>query len=404
MINVRFAPSPTGTLHIGGARTALFNYLFAKKNNGKFILRIDDTDTARNTTDSLDLLISDLSWLGIDWDIGPHKSNPSDFQSSHRNDIYLRYAQNLIDNNLATRLDDGSVLLSLDNDKDVILNDLIKGQVIFPKDSISKSLTIIRQNQTATYNFATVIDDHLMNITHIFRADEHLQNTPKQILIYQLFGWDIPQFGHMGLICDMSGKKLSKRTGASSLSDFKNMGVLPQALFHYLSFLGWGGSSLDNQTASKNDLINHLNLSNVKKGSSRFGLNKLLFLNQIYLKNLSRDSFKDLLKISDDLFLDNFLKVFLPRSKTVLDLTTNLNQILNPPIYDFSVLNNKLPNYSKKQILDGFTDSSDKILNSSLIRFALIGVTDGVGIDLIKSLITQDDFDLRINKLKSYFL
>lgn len=397
MINVRFAPSPTGSLHIGGARTALFNYLFAKKNNGKFILRIDDTDTSRNSKDSLDLLIKDLKWLGIQWDIGPLVSDPKDYQSSHRNDLYLQYANQLVNDNKAIKNDDGSIDALLNPNTDITLKDLIKGNVTFPKDNIQSKLTIIRSNQIATYNFATVIDDHLMNISHIFRADEHLQNTPKQILIYNLFNWAIPQFGHMGLICDQSGKKLSKRDGAASLSDFKDLGIIPQAMFHYLSFLGWGRNKLDNQIVNQDQLAQCLDLNLVKKGSSRFDINKLYQLNQIYLKNQNLDYLN---------FSDLFMKTFLPRSKTINDLINYKKMIDLDPDYKLDLLKSKLTNYSKDLIIQSVDDLinqkvlDDKILSSSLLRFGMIGLVDGVNNDDLISLIGLNKVIDRLKSLK----
>lgn len=402
MMILRFAPSPTGHLHIGGARTALYNWLYCRKNKGKFILRIDDTDDARNKSDSIKSIIDDLTWLGIDWDIGPDKSDPADYQSSHRNDLYIKYANILIASDLAYKDTDDTIRLKVTKTDDLIsFDDVLKGKISVVRNTIN-DFVLIRSNNIATYNFATVIDDHLMGVTHIFRADEHLLNTPKQLLIYDAFNWKYPVFGHMGLITDLSGKKLSKRTGDSSVLDFKNKGILSPALLNYLAFLGWGDNN-QGQLLSKDQLIQKFSIDKVKSSSSCFDLKLLLSLNSKYIRNLSVDDLGSILNTDDLSFLNNFKTAFISRVNTVNDLVYYYNQINcfdpNHMVYKFDTMTD----FSKSDMLSCIDDlilkkdidslnlTYGKKLVSSLIRFALIGQKDGCGNDLLFNLIKNND-------------
>lgn len=394
MIVLRFAPSPTGNLHIGGARTALYNWLYCRKNNGKFILRIDDTDLARNQSDSMQSIIDDLKWLGIDWDIGPDKSSPTDYQSSHRNDIYLKYAQLLIDQDKAYKDIDGSIRIKVLKDNSTFtFNDLLKGDISIQKNTLN-DFVLIRSSNIATYNFATVIDDHLMGVTHIFRADEHLLNTPKQLLVYQSFGWTPPVFGHMGLITDLSGKKLSKRSGDSSVSDFKQKGILNKALVNYLAFLGWGDNN-QGQLLSLDQLIKKFNINKVKSSSSCFDNRLLNSINTKYIKNLTLTDLSILLNCVDFDYLQKFSNAFLIRSSSINDLIYFHTQLTSIDIaYDWDSMTDFAKNDLLKcldHLINRNTDTDvvfGKKLSSSVIRFAMIGQKDGCGNDLLLKMIS----------------
>ena len=281
-VRVRFAPSPTGYLHIGGARTALFNWLFARKQGGKLILRIEDTDVARLKEDSVSQIITSLKWLGIDWDEGPEKGGPcGPYYQSERLEIYQRYAKELIDAGKAyycfctgedlekerekqrlakqpfrygrtcrelsaaeveKRLAAGakpSVRLKIPATGSITVDDLIHGSVTFNMDQFD-DFVIMKSNGIPTYNFAVCIDDHLMGMTHVLRAEEHLPNTPKQMLVYEALGWQPPRFGHMSMILAPDRSKLSKRHGATSVEEFRSQGYTHQAIVNYLTLLGWG--------------------------------------------------------------------------------------------------------------------------------------------------------------------
>ena len=384
MIVLRFAPSPTGNLHIGGARTALYNWIFCRQNKGKFILRIDDTDSSRNKANSIDSIINDLQWLGIDWDIGPKKNDPKDFQSSYRKDIYIQYANVLLNKQLAYTDNNGAIILKVDsNSSDTItFNDQIQGKISIKKNTM-KDIVLIRKNGIATYNFATVIDDYLMKVSHIFRANEHLLNTPKQILIYQAFNWNIPIFGHMGIITDLSGKKLSKRSGDYSVNYFKNMGILSAAMVNFLSFLGWGDNN-QGKLLSINDLIKSFSINKVKKSNSCFDLKLLLSINKKYINLITIDDLSIILKYTNIDYLKYFHKVFLNRSTTINDLIQYHNKISSKKIdYDLSILK-----YNKKDIIDcldfiikndinNISMFTDQKLISNILRFVILGNNNG---------------------------
>lgn len=321
-IKVRFAPSPTGNLHIGGARTALFNWLFAKKNNGDFILRIDDTDLSRSTNDSIDSIIDDLKWLGITWDNDIVKA-------SDRTSLYLDYAKDLLNKGLAyyDTSDKGTCIkIKLKKDQDIILFDDIKGKVVFPKDIID-DFVLVKSDGTPSYNFATVIDDHLMDITHVYRADEHLNNTPKQILIYNYFNWSVPKFGHMSLILGKDGKKMSKRDGSTTIKDFRNQGFLSSAVVNYISQLGWGHPQRKD-VYSLDDLISLFTFKRVKSDSATFDYDKFLWINSQHLKMKTNNDLKDLLKINlDDNKTDDFINFFKKDWTTSLSFIKDLDLI-----------------------------------------------------------------------------
>ena len=281
-IRVRFAPSPTGYLHIGGARTALFNWLFAKKMGGKMVLRIEDTDTERLKEDSVSQILTSLKWLGLNWDEGPEAGGEyGPYYQSERQEIYTKFAQQLVAEGKAyycfctseeleaerekqraakepfryartcreldpaianARREAGepcSIRIKIPTEGSVVVHDLIHGDVTFDLKQLD-DFVIVKSNGMPTYNFAVVVDDHLMKMSHVLRAEEHLSNTPKQLLIYEALGWEPPAFGHMPMILAPDRSKLSKRHGATSVEEFRDQGYLPEAIVNYLTLLGWG--------------------------------------------------------------------------------------------------------------------------------------------------------------------
>lgn len=307
-VRTRFAPSPTGYLHIGGARTALFSLLFARHHKGAFVLRIEDTDVARSTEESIQAILDGMEWLGLNWDEGPL------FQSQ-RFDTYKKHAHELLEKGLVYRCyctpeelearrelalkegrppkyDGRCAGIKTPLDKPFALrfrvppgltnfNDVIKGPISFDNASI-EDLIILRSDGTPTYNFCVVVDDATMDITHVIRGDDHINNTPKQILLYKALGHELPIFAHLPMILGSDKTRLSKRHGATSVMAYKDMGYLPHALVNYLARLGW--SFGDQEIFSMEELIEKFSLENVGKSSGVFNPEKLLWLNQHYIK------------------------------------------------------------------------------------------------------------------------
>lgn len=328
-IRVRFAPSPTGYLHIGGARTAIFNYLFAKQNNGKFILRIEDTDIDRSLADSENKILEDMKWLGINWDEGPDKGGHfGPYRQTERLDLYKEYAEKLLKQGKAyycwctpAELDekrkkafelkqnsiyDGRCLSVSEEEaakfksdgripairfktpkKNMVVKDIIKGDVEFKEDTIGDFI-ILKSDNTASYNFAVVIDDSLMNITHIIRGDEHLINTPRQIMLYEELNLPVPKFAHIPMILAPDHTKLSKRHGTTSVGEFREKGYLNSALVNYLALLGW--SPPDNREFfTLEELVKEFSLNRVAKNPAIYDIAKLNWMNFNYLKKFTLD-------------------------------------------------------------------------------------------------------------------
>jgi glutamyl-tRNA synthetase len=362
-IRVRFAPSPTGHLHIGGARTALFNYLFARHNNGAFILRIEDTDRNRSTEEYIEAIIEGMKWLNLDWDEGPYRQ-------TNRFDLYKSYVDRLLSEGKAYRCYcmpeeleqrrqdalakglpqkyDGRCRNLTEDRRDIPsairfktpqegktdVNDLIKGVVEFDNSQL-EDLVIMRSDGTPTYNFVVVVDDIDMKITHVIRGDDHLNNTPKQIHIYKAFGWDPPAFGHLPMILGADKTRLSKRHGATSVMAYKDMGYLPDALVNYLVRLGW--SYGDQEIFTRKELIKLFSLENIGKSSAVFNPEKLLWLNTQYIikedsRNLAEMALPFLVKEDiivegqrlDMEWLSKAVNTLKERAKTLVELANSL--------------------------------------------------------------------------------
>jgi glutamyl-tRNA synthetase len=319
-VRVRFAPSPTGALHIGGVRTAIFNWLFARHYGGKFILRIEDTDRTRSTEDSIAEILDAMTWLGLDWDEGP-------FRQSDRLPIYQNYAQKLLEDGKAYRcycspeeldrrrkeaekqgkvyryegtcrnLESHSagkpyaIRLATPEIGNIEVHDLIRGMIVFDSKEIDDFI-IQKTDGFPTYNFAVVIDDVTMNITHVIRGDDHIANTPKQLLIYSALRYDVPEFAHVSTILGPDKTKLSKRHGATAVVAYREMGYLPEALVNYLTRLGW--SYGDQEIFTREELVEKFTLENVGKSPAVFNPEKLLWLNGWYIRNKPAEEIAEL--------------------------------------------------------------------------------------------------------------
>lgn len=274
MLRVRFAPSPTGFLHIGGARTALFNWIYARKEKGEFILRIEDTDQGRSKPEYLDEILESLRWLNLDWD--------HIYYQSERFAIYREQAQRLVEKGLAYEKE-GAVFFKYDFDQ-IQINDLIRGKVVFSELPKPEEV-IIKKDKSPTYNFSCCVDDALMGINCVIRGEDHLSNTPKQILIYKALGFKVPDFAHMPLILSPEGGRLSKRYGATAISEYRKAGYLPEALVNYFLLLGWSPGD-DKEILSLNQAQELFKLKGINKTGAAFSLTKLNWVNSQYIKKM----------------------------------------------------------------------------------------------------------------------
>ena len=349
-VRVRFAPSPTGYLHVGGARTALFNYLFAKKHNGSFILRVEDTDQDRNQEQSLIPLLKSLKWLGLNWDEGlsldknnniTSKGLYAPYSQQDRLSIYKEKAMELIKTEKAyycfmnpeeenkqkqqaiklgksfrvsspyrnrdiktaeEKIKQGQKFSirfkTPEQKKDYKLTDLVRGELSFPSDSLGDFI-LIRTDGFPVYNFSCAVDDSLMQISHVFRGEEHLSNTIKQQLIQKALGFSVPKIGHLSIILDKNKKKLSKRSGSESVEHYQKEGYLPSALMNFLSLLGWNPKT-EKEFFHKKELIESFNIEGLNSSSAVFDEDKLLWLNQEHIKKLSTEKLIEI--------LDSFIK------------------------------------------------------------------------------------------------
>ena len=342
-IRVRYAPSPTGHLHIGNARTALFNYLFARHNKGTMVLRIEDTDQKRNVKGGSKSQMENLHWLGIDWDEGPDKGGDyGPYRQSERKEIYQKYIDQLIDEGKAyysykteeeleaqreeqraagvaphyTYEYEGMTADEIKQAQDEAKakglkpvvrihipemetyswDDIVKGHLEFESDTIGGDFVIQKRDGMPTYNFAVVIDDHLMKITHVLRGDDHVSNTPKQLAVYEALGWEPPKFGHMTLIINSeTGKKLSKRDESvlQFIEQYRDLGYLPEAMFNFITLLGWSPKG-ENEIFNKREFIKQFDPARLSKSPAAFDQKKLEWINNQYIKKADRDTLLDL--------------------------------------------------------------------------------------------------------------
>ncbi len=319
-VRVRYAPSPTGLLHIGNARSALFNYLFARHFGGDFIVRIEDTDVARNVAGGEASQLNYLSWLGLEWNESPDKGGAyGPYRQLERLPIYQKYAEELLEKGFAYKdfrenSDRYAIRFKVPQDVDYVFKDIVRGELKFNSKDIEDWI-IMKDNGIPTYNFAVVVDDHLMEITHVLRGEEHITNTPKQMMVYQAFNWDIPLFGHMTIIVNEQKKKLSKRDKnvIQFISEYEQMGYLPEAMFNFITLLGW--SPTDNQEIlTKEEIIQKFDPSRLSKAPAMFDKEKLAYVNSRYIKQLSVEALAEqakpfLLKAHISIPSDDWLKL-----------------------------------------------------------------------------------------------
>ena len=423
MVRVRFAPSPTGHLHIGGARTALFNYLFARNNNGKFILRIEDTDRTRSTDEYIEAIIEGMKWLRLEWDEGP-------FRQTDRFDIYKSYVEKLLKEEKAyycycspEELDErrkeamaqgkpqkydrrcrklegqgarglasgphsggfaeenesprrqGAVRFKMPQEGQTVVDDMMRGKVVFENDQLD-DLIIMRSDGTPTYNFTVVVDDVDMKITHVIRGDDHLNNTPKQLHIYKALGYEIPLFAHLPMILGADKARLSKRHGATSVMAYKEMGYLPDALVNYLVRLGW--SYGDQEVFTREELIKHFSFENVGKSSAVFNPEKLIWLNSQYIIKSNPEELAEMVipflenagtiqkgQGIDKLWLSKAIKTLQERAKTLVELANSLRYYIAEDIEYNEKAKVKFLNEKSRDLLSELKDSLTSLADFS---------------------------------------
>ncbi len=440
-VRVRFAPSPTGYLHVGGARSALFNYLFAKKNNGKFILRIEDTDVARSTDESLKMMVQDLVWLGLEWDEGVHPITLKDmgpcapYRQSQRLHYYKKYADELLNSGKAyycfmTDLELETVREKNKADgthahiespyadwtlaqaqaeivtgktavvrfktkhlrKDYILNDLIRGEVKFPSDMVG-DFVILRSDGMPVYNFCCVIDDALMKISHVLRAEEHLPNTLRQLMIYEGLGFPIPQFGHISLVLDDDRQKLSKRKGAVACDNFRRDGYLPEAMNNFMALMGWSHPE-GCELFSMDDMKNLFSLERLNASGAVFDRVKLKWMNSQYLRAM------------DSQLLWKSILPFLTEAK--IQLPNDLTSDLKWQMQSVEVFKPKMEIFSDSVSLYEVFDDSKFVIHPESDEFLKIETTKMVlqtWKDLVSEIqtefMTTEDFMRIENEIKT---
>jgi glutamyl-tRNA synthetase len=364
-IRVRYAPSPTGMLHVGGVRTALFNWLFARKNGGVFVLRIEDTDLERSTEESVEQLERSLRWIGLEWDEGPGVEGPhSPYRQTERMELYRKAARKLLDSGAAyhdfatpeelaqfrekarsegrqpiytggeyrdmdpeearRKIEAGeqyTVRFKTPREGQTVVEDMIRGPVTFENANL-EDFVLMKSTNTPTYNFAAAVDDAEMEISHVIRGDDHLSNTPRQILIHDALGNELPAFAHVPQVLGPDKKKLSKRHGAASVEDFAEQGILPEALFNYLALLG-AGYAADEEIFTPEELAERFRIDRVSGNPAVFDENKLLAINQVYIRRQSPEELAMLaapMLVESGAAAEEELRRDMPRLTKVMDL------------------------------------------------------------------------------------
>jgi glutamyl-tRNA synthetase len=453
MVVTRFAPSPTGYLHIGGLRTALFSYLWAQKNGGKFVLRIEDTDKARNSEEAADAILEAFEWLGLQHD------GKITYQSQ-RDDIYAKYIKQLLDEGKAykcymskeeltelretqmvnkerTKYNgkyrdfDGTppegiapvIRIKAPLTGEILVKDGVKGDISFQAEDILDDFVIARADGAPTYNFVVAIDDYLMGINEVIRGDDHLSNTPKQMVVYEALGFEIPKFYHVPMIHNSNGKKLSKRDGATDVMAYKEMGYTPQALLNFLVRLGW--SHGDQEIFSMDEMIELFNPKDINKSASIYNTEKLDWLNGHYIKNTPNQELAQLLTEYDVILTSHDKKEILldalkERAKTLKELATLVQEIVTTPTsYDAKAVKKAFKGEpipilnafgakltaAEPHLPSDYHSLMEEVVNEMEIGFgkigmplrvALLGKMGGPNIDVIMAVIGKEESMLRI--------
>ncbi|MCI7586826.1 MAG: glutamate--tRNA ligase [Campylobacter sp.] len=399
MIVTRFAPSPTGFLHVGGLRTALYNYLYARKNGGKFLLRIEDTDLDRNRDEAVEAIKEAFEWCGLEYD------GEVEFQS-RRTEIYKKYINELLESGKAYKCymskDELDALRKEQEARKerpkydgryrdftgtppegiepvirikapllgkIEFDDGIKGHISFEAADILDDFIIARSDGSPTYNFTVVIDDALMGVSDVIRGDDHLSNTPKQIILYDALGFKVPRFYHVAMINGSDGSKLSKRHGATDVMEYKRMGYLPQALLNFLVRLGWGHG--DNEIFSMSDMLRLFDPKDINKSASTYNLSKLEWLNAYYIKN------SGFYELADEMLFfgidfralpkgELLMSLLQERAKTLLDIKAGVELIVNAPSsYDEKAMKKFVNDESKALLAQYLAEFKEGLENTS---------------------------------------
>ena len=340
-MKLRIAPSPTGQLHIGNVRTALFNWLYARSNGGNFLVRIDDTDTERSTDEFKEDIVNNLKWLGLDWDEGVDVGGPQgDYKQSSRFNRYQEIAHEFVESGLAYE-DDGAIRFKVPKSQQIKFNDYVRGEMVFETDSV-EDFVILRSDKSPTYHLASTLDDVDYGITIIARGEDILPSTPKHILIMQALDANIPDFCHLPLLFGPDGKKLSKRHGDTSVQSFKDKGILKDAMFNYLCLLGWSPGE-DLEKFDRDLAIERFDFKNVLPHSAIFDDKKLMWMNGLYIREKESNDFETESigyiqnTLSRDLFEDELLRLnkILPsvqeRIESMVDVTDQVMFLLDEP-------------------------------------------------------------------------
>lgn len=433
----RYAPSPTGHLHIGNARTALFNYLFARHHGGDFIIRIEDTDVARNVEGGITSQLNNLKWLGMDWDEGVDVGGPfGPYNQLSRLELYKKYAFELLEKGYAYKdfkegSEDFAIRFKVPENVLYEFDDVIRGTLKFESKDVEDWI-ILKDNGIPTYNFAVVIDDHYMEITHVFRGEEHITNTPKQLMVYDALGWEYPTFGHMTIIVNEDRKKLSKRdtNTIQFIEDYKNLGFLPEAMLNFLSLLGWSPKD-DEEILSKEELISLFDEHRLSAAPSYFDKQKLAYINSRYLKALSMDELKDLtrpflinhgIEIKNEAWLESLLSILKDRLSYGAEITKYYDQFFHHDFVLEPAVLEEIKEFDNEVVIKGFMDAissvdftDDVAINQALkdtgkalnikgkplfmpIRIATTGEAHGPSLPVSLSLLGKELVIKRMNK------
>lgn len=475
-VRIRFAPSPTGYLHVGGARTALYNYLYAKKMGGKFILRIEDTDLERSTDESLNMQIQDLLWLGLQWDegidpktlesFGPH----GPYRQSERLAIYRKYSDQLVEKGFAyydfrtddeleelrnagesytriprpepmvsikearQRIADGenaAVRFLVEGGHEHVIQDLVRGEVRFPEEMVG-DFVLMRSNGMPVYNFCCAIDDALMQITHVFRAEEHLSNTLRQKMIYEALGFPCPQFGHLSLILGKDKQKLSKRHGATSCHQYEELGYLPEALLNFVALLGWSPANGE-EIMTMDELISQFDITRLHVAGAVFDDDKFKWMNAMHLRKLPNQQLwslieprlkkedinlnasKEFVEKSLDMFrskmetLNDAVELYRPIDINHFQLSEDADEVLHWPssmaVFEYwrSLLKNDSTSFISAEEFDEMqnkTKDETKVKGKHLfmpIRIAIIGKPHGADLKMLVPLIERESLIRRVD-------
>ena len=330
MVRVRFAPSPTGFLHIGGARTALFNWMYAKAQGGQFILRIEDTDLVRSKPEYLQEILDSMKWLGLTWD--------EFYKQSDRFELYREYAQKLLAEDKAYK--DGEAVILKVLPKSIKIYDLIRGEIVVDSKEL-KDQVLMKSDGSPTYSFACVIDDALMEISCVIRGEDHIPNTPKQILIYEALGFKVPKFAHLPLIMDPEGGRMSKRFGATAVTEYRTQGYLSEAIVNYLMLLGWSPGN-NQEKVLMASALKTFSIKKINKAGAAFSIEKLQWLNSQYIKEM--DTFQLAAAVRplvaakypqancQDKDLEHMVQLYKGRMNTLLDFLDWTDFIFNEQI------------------------------------------------------------------------